>query len=599
MWLRLVPANSSELPHAASVGTGPAIFAFVPGPPLWLPPDRRPAPIKSTNLEDVVDQCVTAAMTAADTPGASVAVIIDGALAYEHGYGVKRRGGAAAVNAQTRFRIGSVTKMLTAAAVMQQVEAGTVFLDDRVTRHIPEIEFLGQWPAEVMTVEHLLTHATGIPDLNFNQSGATGPEALSDWALSLDEVGLHAPPGAFWNYSNPNFNLAGLVVERASGMDYRSYMETRVFGPAGMSRTTFDPAAVVADGNFSYGHVAAESGGETIYAPDDYDNGAYAPAGYAFSTAGDLARWALLLSDGGGEVLSTGSARAIQTIRRDMGTIPGNGYGYGVFIEPFYDLTIRQHGGNIWGWGTFLLWHPERRFAVAVLANTFSSLPGAAYCIADAVLEPDHSVNPQYPIDPARLGIFEGTYDVSLRASISPNPYPVSGEVWMESGGRLLLHLWDPNSAWSEIWILDHAALDVFVVDIEGDGIYDLDLSFLTSAGTPERVRWMRMRPAVGNLQVAPRRRAGDWRREHHQVASRLRLARRHSLAAKDKLTLKGIMASWKLAAPKAPGQLWGRASSLPFRAIPVGFVTPRSFEFARTLDSSGRQRIGITPGSD
>ncbi len=500
------PAVSSDT--AAETRQGPAsrVATFVPGPPVWLPAELRLIPVvKSTSLEDVVDQCVLDAMAAADTPGASVAVIVDGELVVEKGYGVKRRGGGAAVNAQTQFRIGSVTKMLTAAAVMQQVEAGTVFLDDRVTRHVPEAEFLGQWPAQAMTVEHLLTHATGIPDLIFNANGATGPDALADWALSLNGVALHAPPGAFWNYSNPNFNLAGLVVERASGIDYRSYMKTRVFGPAGMSRTTFDTTEVADGGNFAYGHLPDGDGGETIYAPDDYDNGVYAPAGYAFSTAGDLARWALLLSDGGGGVLSAESAAAMQAIQQNMDTIPGNGYGYGIFVEPFYDLTLRQHGGNIWGWGTFLLWHPQRRFAVAVLANTFQSLPGAAYCIADAVLEPDHAAAQRYPLDPDRLEIFEGNYDLSLRSSSRPNLYPVSGEVWVEDGGRLLLHLWDPNSAWSQVWILDHAALDVFVVDIEGDGIYDLDLSFLTSGGTPERVRWMRMRPAVGNSQVVPR----------------------------------------------------------------------------------------------
>jgi len=482
------------------------LAVFNPGPPLWLPPPMRPKLTATTDdIEQVIDQCVGDAMALADTPGASVAVIIDGQVVHEQGYGVKRRGATAPVNARTQFRIGSVTKMLTATAVMQQVESGTVFLDDRVTRHIPELEFLGQWPAEVMTVEQLLTHATGIPDLIFGPSGATGSDALGDWALTLDDVGLHAPPGAFWNYSNPNFNLAGLVVERASGADYRSYMETQVFVPAGMSRTTFDPAAVVTGGNFAYGHQPNDPGDETIYAPDDYDNGAYAPAGYAFSTAGDLARWALLLSDGGGDVLSPESAAAMQAIQQGLDSFPGNGYGYGIFVEPFYDLTIRQHGGNIWGWGTFLVWHPERRFAVSVLANTFQSLPGAAYCIADAVLEPDHSVTPQYPTDPIRLDMFEGTYDVSLRASINPNPYPGTGEVTVEAGNRLLLQLWIPNSGWYEAWILDHVGLDVFYVDVDGDDIYDLDLSFLTSAGTPDRVRWMRTRPVVGNLQVAPR----------------------------------------------------------------------------------------------
>ena len=501
-WPVAAAGDSDELAPEST----PSFAAFLPGPPLWQPPTQRPRPtVKSTALDDVVDQCVTDAMAAIDTPGASVAVIVDGEMVYEQGYGVKRRGGSDPVDAETQFRMGSITKMFTAAAVMQQVEVGTVSLDDLMTRHIPEVTFLGHWPAEVITVEHLLTHATGIPDLNFLPGGPTGPDALSNWALSLNDVGLHAPPGAFWNYSNPNFNLAGLVVERSSGSEYRGYMDDRVFTPAGMNLTTFDPAEVMARGNFSYGHTPEGTDGEVIYAPDDYDHGAYAPAGYAFSTAGDLARWAQLLSDGGGDVVSRNSAAAMQRIQQDLDTFPGIGYGYGIFVEPFYDLTIRQHGGNIWGWGTFLLWHPERRFSVAVLANTYQSLPGAAYCIADAVLEPDHSAVPEYPVDPDRWEIFEGSYDVSLRVSINPNPYPAVGKVTIEDDGRLVLDLWISDSGWYEAWVLDHAGLDVFYVDVDGDEVYDLDLTFLTSGGTPERLRWMRMRPVVGNLQVAPR----------------------------------------------------------------------------------------------
>ena len=440
------------------------------------------------------------------TPGASAAVIVDGGLVYEHGYGVKRRGGSAAVNAQTQFRIGSITKMLTAAAVMQQVEAGTVFLDDRLRTFVPEADFRGHWPTEEITIHRLLTHATGIPDLPFNASGLTGPDVLSDWAADLSEVGLHAPPGVFWNYSNPNFSLAGLVVERASGEGYRSYMDRHVFGPAGMSSTTFDPASVVARGNASSGHFDDGSGTEIVYPPDDYDNDAYAPAGYAFSTAGDIARWALLLSDGGGEVLSPASARTMQRAQQSLDTLPGFGYGYGIFVEPFYDLEIRQHGGNIWGWGAFVLWHPERRFAVAVLANTFQSLSGAAYCIADHVLEPDHSVTQEPPpADPARFRLFEGYYDATVGSTFSLNPYPVMAEVFSGGDDRLSVHFWDPAGGWAALWDLDHVAGDLFYVDVDYDGVGDFDVTFLTSPEAPVHTRWLRMRPIVGHPQTPPR----------------------------------------------------------------------------------------------
>ncbi len=498
--------GAAEFSTGTQPEVAPVVAPFVPGPPLWLPPEMRPkASVKNGDFEQMVDQCVADAMTAANTPGATVAVIVDGEFVYEQGYGIKRRGGSDPVDALTRFRIGSVTKMLTAAAVMQQVEAGTVFLDDRVTRHIPEVDFLGHWPAEVMTVEHLLTHATGIPDLNFFPNDDVGPNALSDWAASLYGVGLHAPPGAFYNYSNPNFNLAGLVVERTSGMEYRSYMQSHVFGPAGMTHTTFDPAVVVASGNASHGHMPNSTGGEIRYAPDEYDNGAFTPAGYAFSTAGDLARWALLLSDGGGEVLSPESTTRMQSFQQDTATLPGYGYGYGIFVEPFYDLTVRQHGGNIWGWGTYLLWHPDRRFVVSVLANTFQSLPDAAYCIADAVLEPDHFVVPEYPVDPDRWRLFEGYYDVTVGTGWNYSPYPVVGNVSPLNDEQLLLHLEDPVSGWTALWFLDHAVLDIFLIDIDLDGVYDLDINFITSGGPPDQVKWMRMRQVVGSPQLVPR----------------------------------------------------------------------------------------------
>lgn len=499
---------AAERPVMSRAEGSSSLVSFVPGPPLWRLPQERPrATVKSTNLEDTIDQCVTTEMAALDVPGAAVAVIVDGELVYENGYGVKRRGGTEAVDAETQFRIGSVTKMFTAAAVMQQVEAGTVFLDDRLSRFVPEFELMTHWPDDTITVERLLTHATGIPDIGFYWDGDAGVNALSDWAASHRRLGLHAPPGTFYNYSNPNFNLAGLVVERASGLPYRQYMENRVFAAAGLTNTTFDPAAVVARGNASDGHWD-DGTEETIFAPDGYDNGAYAPAGYAYSTAGDLVRWALLLSDGGGEVLEESSARAMQSPQQSLQTFPGNSYGYGIFVEPFYNLTVRQHGGNIWGWGSFLLWHPERRVAVAVLANTFQSIPGAAYCVAGAVLEPDFGiiVDPAPP-DPERWQrLFERRFESSLGVSTAVgNPYPVMGEVSPYNESQLLLTLWDPEGIWNELWILDHQALDVFYVDTNYDGTYDLDLSFITSDGPPEQTRWMRMRPVVGHPQMEPR----------------------------------------------------------------------------------------------
>jgi len=495
-------------PSTANISPGlVAATATLPGPgplPVRVPPALLKAHQGAATLDDAADQCTTQSMTAANTPGASVAVAHDGVLILERGYGVKRRLVGGPVDADTLFRIGSITKQLTAAAVLQQVELGTVVLDDPVMTYVPELELAGQWPADRITVHHLLTHSSGYPDLPFDPVGRTDDSALAEWAAHQSEVALHAPPGVFWNYSNPNFNLAGLVAERASGQPYRQYMAEHVFAPAGMTRTTFDPAAVMADGNFSYGHLTSPGGFETIYAPDDYDNAVFAPAGYAFSTAGDLVRWALTLLDDGGAVLAPDSARQMQTPQRDLELIPGYSYGYGIFIEPLGDLSVRQHGGSIWGWGAYLIWEPEHRFAVAVLANTFASLPGAAYCIADYLLSPGSTLHPPDTTDPATWYRFEGIWDFTTSTG-----NPLEGEIFVESDDELSLFLWDAHSGGSAWFTLEHLGYGIFLADLDDDGVLDSDFEFI-ERGSPERADWLRNRSVVGVQRRTPRRPAGS-----------------------------------------------------------------------------------------
>jgi CubicO group peptidase (beta-lactamase class C family) len=459
--------------------------------------DRVKAHTAAATIEEAIDLCVLTDMALIDAPGAAVAVVLDGRLIYSRGYGVKHRLNGGDVNEDTVFRIGSVTKQMTAAAVMQQVEAGVVSLDDPVTVHIPELELAGLVPADRVTVRHLLTHTAAIPDLFFTADGRTDPDALSDWAISLRAVALHAPPGTFYNYSNPNFALAGLVVERATGTIYQDYLAANVWGPAGMTATTLYPDEVIAGGNYSHGHMDFGTGNETIYAPDDYDNWSMAPAGYAFSTAGDLARWAVLLMDGGGEVLSPHSAAAMQASQQPILQIPDYYYGYGIFRESFEGITLNQHGGNIRGWGTYLIWEHDRRFVAAVMANTFNSLTGAAYCITDAVLEPPGAQPDDDPGGPDRWAAFEGTYDVmdfALEHAV--------GELSSLGEAGMMLTLSYPHG--NTIFVMSHLWGDTFLADFDRDGYRNWPVTIIT-AGTPERVNWLRSRILVGGHRFDPR----------------------------------------------------------------------------------------------
>jgi len=504
------------------VGVVAAAAAAAPAPE-GVPPDGRPAPLgpgpaarwlaaragaplvvrAGATLGEAVDQCVLADMARHNTPGAVATVALDGAVVFEKGYGVKHRRNGGAVGAGTVFRIGSITKQLTAAAVMQLVETGSLDLTGPVTAWVPELSLAGAVAASAITVRHLLTHTSGYPDNLESFDGSAADSALAEWVPTQAGVRLHAPPGSFWNYSNSNFMLAGLAVERAAGLPYRRVMRERVFGPAGMTHTTFDPAQVLQWGDYTWGHFTnPQTGRETIYAPNGYDNAAAAPAGWAFSTAGDLVRWALLLAGGGAPVLAPESAAAMQARQVTLDYTPGLDYGFGIMAERYKGLDLRHHGGNVPGWGAMLMWVPERRFAVAVLANTFESLDAAAYCIVDAALAPPAEPPVDLHTDPATWGPYEGRFAIedSGGDTFEARVWRAGQQLWIEFSG-----LAPPQTTYTTE--MEQAFLSTFVIDSNDDGSVDLDLTFIPVRGVPARPVWLRNRHAVGTRRHELRQR--------------------------------------------------------------------------------------------
>jgi CubicO group peptidase (beta-lactamase class C family) len=479
---------------AQSVGPGPL------PPPLGERSVRSPTS-KADTLEDAIDRCVERDMFRIGAPGAAVAVVLDGELIYESGYGLKHRLARGDVGPDTVFRIGSVTKMMTAAAVMQQVELGRVDLSAPVTDYIPDFEVAGRWPAERITVWNLLTHTTGFPDY-IDDFSRVGNNALSVWAATQDGVELHAPPGSFWNYSNPNFMLAGLVAERASGVPYRDLLKQQLWEPAGMHATTFTPAEVIEGGDYSYGHATHPVTNTPLYiSPTDNDLWAAGPAGFAFSTVGDLVHWALLLMDGGGPVLAPGSAATMQEPHQWMHYTPDRHYGFGIMVEEYEGLDVRQHGGNVSGYGTFLLWVPERRFAVALLANVTYSLTLAAYCIVDEVLDPPPVDPPDLSTDPSTWGRYVGDYSITQY-----DGQTADATVFLD-GQSLMFSIEDPDEPGTVVTSeLEQYYLDTFLFDSDGDDVVDNDATFCDRTGEPGFMMWFRNRMAVGERQLTPRR---------------------------------------------------------------------------------------------
>lgn len=514
VFVALVGLTLALVPSSATAQTPPPLPPPVlsPGP---IPAITRHQPLATQAAKRVslgqdpytaVDQCVAEEMSQKNIPGGAVAIVVDGRVVYNKGLGVKKRGETDAVNPGTQFRIGSVTKMMTAAAVMQQVEAGRVDLRAPVTRYIPEFK-LADGRHDQIQVFHTLTHTTGYPDNAFSGSdnplvGPTTPEALGEWAAATGDVRLHAPPGSFWNYSNPNFMLAGLVAERASGIPYHRLMAEQVWARAAMSDTTLLPAVVMTRGDYTWGYWTNPFTGQPMASPpDDYDHWAVAPAGYAFSTVGDLAKWAILMMNGGEGVLSPASVQAMQTGQVGMDYTPDDLYGFGVFLSKYKGLTIRSHGGNIPGWGAILLWIPELRFAVATLNNTFpDNLSETPYCAIEALLKPASVPTPDYSTAPYTWARYAGLYP-ALDSTGGALPLVVSKpSLHLATDFRITFtSIPDPFTPGepysSRLW---PAVLNTFLLDSDANGQPDLDVTFIEDRHAPGEVQYLRGRSFVG-----------------------------------------------------------------------------------------------------
>ncbi|HRA19405.1 MAG TPA: serine hydrolase domain-containing protein, partial [Anaerolineae bacterium] len=283
--------------------------------------------------------------------GAAAGVAMNGRLVMAEGFGLKRKDSGDAVDADTQFRIGSSTKMLTAAGMLRLVDKGLVDLDAPISRYLPDLRFAAAGAEDRVTVRDLLQHTSGLPDNSVTGEadlyGKPDETAMRRWVLAQGGTLPHNPPGRFWNYSSANYMYAGQIIERVSGLSYQRYMQREVFDAAGMPDTTMVASEVEARGNFAYGHWNdIFHGGLDIWKPSDQDNWARHPTGYAHSTVKDMLRFATVLMDGGGALLSPASARLMTSPLVSVDQRADQFYGFGVFAERYQSLAINRHPGS-------------------------------------------------------------------------------------------------------------------------------------------------------------------------------------------------------------------------------------------------------------
>jgi CubicO group peptidase (beta-lactamase class C family) len=328
----------------------------------------------------------------ADSPGAAVLVVRNDAVLLRKGFGMANLELKVPVDAEQVFRIGSITKQFTAVAILQLVAAGKIKLDDDISTYLPDFPSVGQR----VTISQLLNQTSGLPSYTDEKTW------LTTWRQDLKPNDLLAftkgkpllfTPGTNWAYSNTNYILLGEVIAKVSGESYASYVQTKLFAPAGMQHSQYDNTEDVIPGRVP---------GYAVAGPKKWKNAAYLSmthpyaAGALVSTVDDLWKWDKALS-GGSLIDRKLLAQAYTDTVLPDGRSTAYGFGWG--IGTLGGLKTIEHGGGINGFAAYEMKVPDAGLYVAILSNSEAAAPLVgtgilAFRVASAVLGSEVEAKP-------------------------------------------------------------------------------------------------------------------------------------------------------------------------------------------------------------
>jgi len=324
---------------------------------------RAEAPVAELTRAKVeaIEAAVTADMTRLAIPGMSVAVANQGALRFTNGYGLADVENGVPAKASTIYRLASVSKPITAVAVLQLAEKGLLELDAPIQRYVPAFPEK-PWP---ITARALLGHLGGVRHYRDDEPTNTRPcpSVLEGLAFFKDDP-LVQEPGTKFLYSTYGYNLLGAAVEGASGRPYLDYLRENVFGPASMTSTRVDEVAAIIP-NRAQGYTRAGGG---IRNADLADVSYKVPGGGLCSTAADVARFGLALASGSLLRRETLAQMLASQRTRDGRT---TGYGLGLNVAAVVAGKRREawHTGGQERVSTVVFLVPDDGLSVVVLCN--------------------------------------------------------------------------------------------------------------------------------------------------------------------------------------------------------------------------------------
>jgi len=333
-----------------------------------LPAFPAPAQTDTTLPRDLragVDRIAREVLASTGVPSASLAIVKDGWIAYLEAYGDARLDPRTPARPGMRYSIGSISKQFTAAAILMLAEQHKLSLDDPVSRFAPDLTRSNE-----VTIRQLLSHTSGyqdywpqdyVPPVMLKEVTAAG--ILDRWA----KMPLDFEPGTQYQYSNTNYVIAGLIVEKAAGVLFLEFLRARIFAPLGMTSVAdVDQDRLGQTDPTGYLRYAL---GPPRAAPKEGKGWLFA-AGELAMTAQDLARWNVSLLEQ--KLLAPSSYREMATdvlLRNGLGTR----YGLGIGVTMESGRRLLEHGGEVSGFTARNVVFPDDGAAISVLTNQDSA----------------------------------------------------------------------------------------------------------------------------------------------------------------------------------------------------------------------------------
>jgi N-acyl-D-aspartate/D-glutamate deacylase/CubicO group peptidase (beta-lactamase class C family) len=456
---------------------------------FWVIPGLADDQVERVGRATQIEEILTAAF-ADDGPGISLIAMHHGQIIYQGVRGKADIEHDVSLDPSSVFRIGSITKQFTAAAIMMLAEQGKLSLEDDITKFLPDYPTQGH----AITVEHLLTHTSGIKSYTgipgWMSAGVKQDLSLEELIGVFKNLPMDFAPGTKFKYNNSGYVLLGAIIEKASGVDYESFIQQKIFDALDMKRSYYGSHRRIIVGRASgYNRSNSElSNAEylSMFQPH--------AAGSLLSTTGDLAKWNAALFSG--RVVSLDSLERMTTpYKLHDGTKASfddgyKNYGYGLVETDVRGHRAIAHAGGINGFASYAVFLPDEEVYVAVLTNVVPAkiAPEVIGRKVAALLaeSPYPGSSDKVDVPPRRLrkiaGVYRGKHHYAQNVVVTE----ADGNLVVELAGRPRMNAFAVSD--SEFFVENSLARLEFV-DGHDDSVQELRLFPIGSSKSISAVR--------------------------------------------------------------------------------------------------------------